>query len=121
MPITAAADDCFCVIFSSCLGNIRLDLSCESFARLFSLMWVLIESWVIFYVLLSSADFFSKLTFFKHSFRNAIRVSNGLDPDQDQRSVGPDLGPNCLQRSSADDKSCRQRGKSQGIRSHRTD
>ena len=25
-------------------------------------------------------------------------MSNGLDPDQDQHSVGPDLGPNCLQR-----------------------
>ena len=25
-----------------------------------------------------------------------IRVSNGLDPDQDRRSVGPDLGSNCL-------------------------
>ena len=31
-------------------------------------------------------------------------VSNGLDPDQDQYAVGPDLGPNCLQRLSADDK-----------------
>ena len=41
--------------------------------------------------------------FSKHSFRNTIRVSNGWDPDQDQHSVGPDLGPNCLQRLSADD------------------
>ena len=32
-------------------------------------------------------------------------MSNGLDPDQDGRSVGPDLDPNCLQRLSADDKS----------------
>ena len=30
-------------------------------------------------------------------------MSNSLDPDQDQHVVGPDLGPNCLQRSSADD------------------
>ena len=30
-------------------------------------------------------------------------MSNGLDPDQDQHSVGPDLGPNCLQKLSADD------------------
>ena len=41
-------------------------------------------------------------TFFKKkkSFRNTIRVSilNSLDPDHDQHSVGPDLGPNCLQR-----------------------
>ena len=33
----------------------------------------------------------------QHSFRNTIRVSNSLDPDQDRHSVGPDLGPNCLQ------------------------
>ena len=30
------------------------------------------------------------------------RVSNSLDPDQARRFVGPDLGPNCLQRSSAE-------------------
>ena len=41
------------------------------------------------------------------SFRNTIRVSNGLDPDQDRQNVGPDLGPNCLQRLSADNKSRR--------------
>ena len=34
--------------------------------------------------------------------KNTIRVSNCLDPDQDRHSVGPDLGPNCLQRLSAD-------------------
>ena len=32
-------------------------------------------------------------------------MSNGLDPDQDQHYVGPDLRPNCLQRLLADDKS----------------
>ena len=36
-------------------------------------------------------------------------MSNGLDPDQDRcsfgvGSVGPDLGPNCVQKSSAEDK-----------------
>ena len=36
-----------------------------------------------------------------------MRVSNGLDPDQDRHYVGPDLGPNCLHRLSADDKSCK--------------
>ena len=34
---------------------------------------------------------------------NTIRMSNSLDPDQAQRFVGPDLGPNCLPRLSADD------------------
>ena len=41
---------------------------------------------------------FSILTFSKDSFRNTIRVSNHLDSDQDRHSVGPDLGPNCLQK-----------------------
>ena len=32
-------------------------------------------------------------------------MSNRLDPDQDRQNVDPDLGPNCLQRLSVDDKS----------------
>ena len=32
-------------------------------------------------------------------------MSNSLDPDQDRHFVGPDLGPNCLHRLSADDTS----------------
>ena len=48
-------------------------------------------------LLLSSVDFFQNDFFSsKNSFRNTIRVSNSLDPYQDQHSVGPDLGPNCL-------------------------
>ena len=41
---------------------------------------------------------------------NTIRVSNSLDPDQARHyvgpdhNVGPDLGPNCSQRLSADNK-----------------
>ena len=31
-------------------------------------------------------------------------MSNSLDPDQARQFGGPDLGPNCLQRLSADDK-----------------
>ena len=46
--------------------------------------------------------------FFKIS--GILSVSNNLDLDQARRSVGPDLGPNCLQRLSADDTS-RQMGK----------
>ena len=34
-------------------------------------------------MLLLSADFFFKINFFKNSFRNTIRMSNSLDPDQD--------------------------------------
>ena len=47
---------------------------------------------------------FSKLTFFKKLFQKPFK-SKSLDPDKDQRSVGPGLGPNCLQRLSADNKS----------------
>ena len=43
----------------------------------------------------SCADFFKKI----------LSVSNGVDPDQNRHSVGPDLGINCLQSLSADDKS----------------
>ena len=55
-----------------------------------------------FMLFLLSADSFSKFTFSKHSFRNTIRKSNSLD----QHFVGPDLGPNFLQRLSEADKSC---------------
>ena len=41
--------------------------------------------------------FFSKLPFPKKSFRNSILVSNGLDPDQERRSLRPGLSTNCLQ------------------------
>ena len=58
---------------------------------------------VNFFMLFCRLLIFSKSTFSKNSFKNAIRVSNSLDPDQDQCVVGPDLGPNCLQMLSADD------------------
>ena len=58
-------------------------------------------------LLLSSAYFCLKLTFSANYFRNTIRVSNSLGPDQDRHFVGPDLEPNCLQRLSEDDQSRR--------------
>ena len=33
---------------------------------------------------------------------NTFRMSNSLDPDQARRFVGPDIGPHCLPRLSAD-------------------
>ena len=45
---------------------------------------------------------FQNHLFGKNSFRNMIRVSNSLDPDQARHSVGADLGLNCLQKLSAD-------------------
>ena len=58
---------------------------------------------IILHALLSSAEFFSKSTFSNNSFRNTIRMSNLLDPDQARHYVRPDLDPKCLQRLSADD------------------
>ena len=42
--------------------------------------------------------FFFEIKFSKISFRNIIRVSNSLDPDQARCFVGSDLGPNFLQK-----------------------
>ena len=52
-----------------------------------------------------------KINFFEKFFQEyTIRVPNSLDPDQARHFLGPDLGPNCFQRLSADDTS-RQRVK----------
>ena len=57
-------------------------------------------------LLLSSDLFFSKINFFKKVLGNTKGVHQTLmDPVQDQFSVGPDLGLNCLQVISADIKS----------------
>ena len=40
------------------------------------------------------------------------KLSNRLDPDQARYFVGPDLGPTCLQKLSADDTSKRRVNKS---------
>ena len=54
--------------------------------------------WVIFFACFCCLLIFSKSISSKISFGNTIRVSNSLDPDQARRFVGPDLGPNCLQK-----------------------
>ena len=47
-------------------------------------------------------DKFSNFVFFsKNYFKFTISVSNSLYPDQAQHFIGPDLGPDCLQRISA--------------------
>ena len=48
-----------------------------------------------------TADFYSKKTFSK-LLTGTLSVSNGLCPDQNQRSVSNELGPNYLQMLSAD-------------------
>ena len=46
-----------------------------------------------------------KINFFKKFFQLHYQSVKRLDPDQDQQNVGPDLGPNCLEKLSADIKS----------------
>ena len=76
------------------------------------ILTLLLACWVIFHAFVVVCLHFSKITFLKKSFRKTVRVSNGLDPDQDRRSVGLFLDPNCLQKLSVDDKSRRYQGKS---------
>ena len=46
--------------------------------------------------------FFFEINISKKTFRDIIRVSNSLDPDQTRHFFRPDLGLNCLQCLSAD-------------------
>ena len=63
--------------------------------------------WQLFCLLSNLARFFVACLFFfkinisENSFRNTMRVSNSVDPDQAQHFVAPDLVPNCLKRLSA--------------------
>ena len=54
-------------------------------------------------LLLLSADIFQNY-FFQKKIQEHYQSVNSLDPDQDRHSVEPDLGPNSLQRLSADEK-----------------
>ena len=59
--------------------------------------------WVILHAFFVAADFFSsKINFLKNSFWNTKRVLNSWDTDNALCFVVYDLGPNCLQRLSAD-------------------
>ena len=59
----------------------------------------------IFAYLFCRLMIFSKSSFSKISFRNTVRLSNSVDPDQTVHFVEPDRGLNCFQRLSADDTS----------------
>ena len=65
--------------------------------------WFLFFYFFLFIFFFAVCLLFSKSTFSKIYFRNTIRVSNILDPDQARHYVGPDLSSNCLQSLSAGD------------------
>ena len=58
----------------------------------------------MFHAFLLSADFF-KNKLFRKILSGIPSVSNSLDIDQTRHFLGPDLGPNCLQKVSADNTS----------------
>ena len=62
--------------------------------------------WVIFHAFCRLLISF-KINFFEKFFQEYYQfvMSNGLDPDHATHFAGPDLGPNCLKRLSADDTS----------------
>ena len=66
--------------------------------KVYGKLHYLFVCWIIVHAFIASASFFSKLT----SFGSTRRVSNDLYPDQDRRSVYPDLVPSCLQSLSTD-------------------
>ena len=66
------------------------------FARIFIYINSLHPGYFFMFFFLSSGDCFQNQLIQKISFRNTIKVSNNF-------FVGPDLGPNCLQKLSADD------------------
>ena len=63
---------------------------------------ILISFWVLQYCFYYSFPLYYCAIF--NSLDATIRVSNSLDPDQARHNVGPDLRPNCMERS-ADNKS----------------
>ena len=60
------------------------------------------DYWVILHAFLSSADFF-KITFFENFLQEYHQCVKQFGPRSGRQRVGPDLGPNCLQKLSADD------------------
>ena len=56
-----------------------------------------------FSTFLSSADVFQNQLLRKKKIQKYHQISKRLDPDQARHFVGPDLGPICLQRLSAED------------------
>ena len=86
------------------LANVHIHRSKEQIFH----VWICIHLFnslptAYFYLLFCRLLIFFKIIFFERFFRNSIGVSNSLDPDQARHAVGSYLGPNCLQRLSADD------------------
>ena len=71
---------------------------------IFAKKCILISFWIFEYCFFIPSHFIivSYFTLWMLDFFNIIRASKSLDSDQAQHFVGPDLGPNYMQRLSAD-------------------
>ena len=69
------------------LSVFRTRTSFDALTQMLGINFSSLHAGHFFMLLLSSADFFSKWVFSENNFKNTIRVSNGLDPDQDPHSV----------------------------------
>ena len=80
--------------------------SCWFKNHIFANLCILISFWIHFsnfsFFILSHFITVPYFTLWMLDFFSTIWVSNSLDPDQARHFFGPDLGPNCLQRLSAD-------------------
>ena len=84
---------CFVKEFFNTFHQKTKELPGIKYPHLNSKMIISLLAWKIF-TLFCRLQICSKFVFSKNSFRNTIRVSNSLHPDQALHFVGPDLGPN---------------------------
>ena len=78
---------------------------CSGLQKLHICVKVNLNSFCIAFIIPSHFIIVPYFTVWMLDFFNTIGVSNSLDPDQARHFVGPDLGPNYLQRLSSDNKS----------------
>ena len=72
---------------------------------IFARKCILISFWIFKYCFYYSFTLYCFVIFRYCFFFKTIQVSKSSDPNQARHFVGPDLGPICLQRLSADNKS----------------
>ena len=90
------------VLLYSSVSEIHGDQTIISMQKIFLVNSLLAGNFFIICFVLQNWLFF----FSKKLFSGISSVSKSLDPDLARHFVGPDLGPNCLQRLSEDDRRC---------------
>ena len=91
------------VYFGRCIFDLGFVYCCQtcSLSNPFTCLLTLYPG-IFFPLFCCLLIFFFKINFFRKILSGIRSVSNTLDPDQAQHSVGRNLGTNCFQKSSAD-------------------